>query len=108
VDQSNFAVTFDPLTRLLSRDESTTGMTRTQIVTHSKAKHVWEVVAQNPGIKKEELRTKLGRGGNTEKNAWIASAITSRLVRTEPGKQRAVHHYPVDRPTLRIEQVSGS
>lgn len=106
VDQANFAITYDPVTRLLARDESTAGMSRAEVVTHAKAKRVREVVAQHPGIKKEELRSKLGRGGNTEKNHWIATAVDLHLIRTEPGKQRAVHHYPVEREVLRLREVS--
>jgi hypothetical protein len=103
VDEPNFAITYDPVTRLLARDETTTGMTRGQIVAHKKAKRVHEVVAQNPGIKKEDLRSRLGRGGNTEKNEAIALAVDMGLIRTEPGKQRALHHYAVAPQKLALD-----
>lgn len=105
VDVANFAVRMDPATRLLSRDEATTGMSRDQVVAHKKAKRVAQLVAQEPGITKTALRQKLGRGGNTEKDEWIEAAVHMGLVRTEAGKQRALLHYPTEQKKFDITEL---
>lgn len=104
VDVPNFAVQMNLSTRVLSRDESSIGLTRNEIVAQKKAKLIAGIVARHPGLQQDpalgitkgELRMKLGKGGNNEKDVWIALAERQRLIRTEPGKQRAIHHYPVE------------
>lgn len=100
VDQANVAVRFHSATRRLAVDENASGQTRAELVARSKSDHVAQLVAQQPGIKKGDLRAKLGRGANPDKDRWIALAVERGLVRTEEGKQRAIHHLPVDRPSI--------
>lgn len=107
VSVSNFAVRMDPRTRGLSRDSTSEGMTRDQVVADSKARKVAEIVARHPGINATALRRQLGKGTNEAKDDWIELAEDMGLIRREvggPGKPTL--HFPVEPEKFRLGQVS--
>jgi hypothetical protein len=102
VSVPNFAVRMDPLTRELSCDEVTKGMTRDVAAASSKAHWVAEIVARHEGINQGTLRDELGGGRHEKKDKWIALAEKLGLIRIERGPNNSLLHYPIPQENFKL------